>query len=72
LNIFNVMDDWFFNLNQFSLSNNFIIPSFNFNNSWNFNSFNDYLVYYSWNFNNLLLDNRNFNSSINNFLNLFN
>jgi hypothetical protein len=30
------------------------------------------LVYYSWHFNNLLLDNRNFNSSINNFLNLFN
>jgi hypothetical protein len=72
LNIFNVVNDWFFNFNQFGLSNNFIVPSFNFNNSWNFNSFNDDLVDYSWNFNNPFLDNWNFNSSVNNFFNFFN
>jgi hypothetical protein len=71
LNILNVVNDWFLDFDQFSLSNDLITPSFDFNDSWDFNSFDCNLIDDSWNFDNLLLNNWNFNSSVDNLFNLF-
>lgn len=63
--------DWLFNFDDFVDLNNFVDVSNNFNNLRNFSSFNNNLSGDFWNSNDLFLNNRHFNSSVNDFLDLF-